>query len=302
MGIYDRDYYRDDEPQAGFQLRPPGTLIGKLVGLNIAVFLATWVFVDLHGLLALDTDVFTQPWKLPQLLTYGFTHAPVRKITELGESVAIPGGIFHILFNMFALFMFGRDLERHYGARELLTFYLLVIISAGLIWSLGMLVSEDPKGLVGASGGVYAIVILYCLNYPHQRLLLFGVVPIKAWLAGILMVGVDQLYALRGETGIAHSVHLWGALLALIYFQLGWKMSAWIPATRRRQSRLRVHDPDAQPEMPAGPSRSDRKAKKLAQESDRILEKIQQQGEQSLTSRERRTLEKYSRQVRQDRR
>ena len=56
MGIYDRDYYRDDEPQAGFQLRPPGTLIGKLVGLNIAVFLATWVFVIL---------VVSNTWRKP---------------------------------------------------------------------------------------------------------------------------------------------------------------------------------------------------------------------------------------------
>lgn len=298
MGIYDREYYRDEESQPGMQLRAPATLVGKLIGLNVAVFLATWFFHDLYAYVQLDPDVLSQPWKLPQLLSYGFTHAPVREVTAQGESIAVQGGIFHILFNMFALFMFGRSLEQRYGARELLFFYVLAIITGGLVWSLSMLASETPTTLVGASGGVYAIVILFCLNFPHQPLLLFGVIPIKAWLMGILMVVLDQLYALSGATGIAHSVHLCGAVFALLYFQLGVKFSSWLPRGRVRRGHLKVHDPDAEPVRP--PSR-DRKAEKLASESDRILEKIQREGEQSLTGRERRTLEKYSRSVREKR-
>ena len=192
---------------------------------------------------------------------------------------------------MFALFVFGRPLEARYGQRELLAFYLSAIVLGGLLWIGYGLADENVPILVGASGGVYAIAILFCLNYPRQILLLFGVIPMKAWLVGIMIVVGDQLMGILAEDNVAHSVHLAGAAFAWIYFQTGIKVATLIP--RRRRGTLKVHDPDQLP-----PSRSELREQKLVDQGDKILAKIQQHGEESLTSKERRILERYSRHMR----
>ena len=291
MGIHDREYYRDEGSSQGIQLRPPATLIGKLIAINVLVFFACWFFPSIYGYIQLDPDVFEHPWKLLQLLSYGFVHAPVRELNEMNESVAQSDGIFHILFNMFALFVFGRHLETRYGQRELLAFYLSAIVLGGLLWVGYGLADDNVAPLVGASGGVYAIAILFCLNYPRQILLLFGVIPMKAWMVGIMIVVVDQLMGVLAEDNVAHSVHLAGAAFAWIYFQTGIKLATLVP--RRRRGTLKVHDPDQLP-----PSRSELREQKLVDQGDAILAKIQQHGEESLTRKERRVLERYSRHMR----
>ena len=283
MGIHDREYYQQGGATEGVHLRSPSTLIGKLILLNILVFFACWIFPGIRDFIQLDPDVLVKPWKLPQLVSYGFVHASVLENRD---------GIFHILFNMFALFVFGRNLEERYGQRELLVFYLTEIILGGLLWSGWMLASGGKVVLIGASGGVYAIAILYCLCFPNHLLLLFGVIPVRAWLVGIMMVVLDQLIGLLAEDNVAHSVHLAGAAFAWIYFQTGVKLGGLVPRGRGGRS-LKIHDPDGQ-----GSERTSRRVQKLEKEGDRILVKIQQQGEQSLTNQERRTLERYSREMR----
>ena len=112
-----------------------------------------------------------------------------------------------------------------------------------------------------------------------------------AWLVGIMIVVVDQLMGILAEDNVAHSVHLAGAAFAWIYFQTGIKLAPLVP--RRRRGKLKVHDPD---ELP--PSRSEQRMQKLVDQGDAILAKIQRHGEESLTSKERRTLERYSRHMR----
>ena len=297
MGIHDREYYRDEDSSQGVHLRLPSTLIGKLIAINVLVFLACWLFppgsphLSVYEQVHLEPEkIITHPWKAYQVVTYGFVHAPVRVI-EAGESISTRQGIFHILFNMFALFVFGRPLETRYGQRELLAFYLSAIVLGGLLWVGYGLADENVAPLVGASGGVYAIAILFCLNYPRQILLLFGVIPMKAWMVGIMIVVVDQLMGILAEDNVAHSVHLAGAAFAWIYFQTGIKLAALVP--RRRRGTLKVHDPDQ-----LSPSRSELREQKLVGQGDAILAKIQQHGEESLTSKERRVLERYSRHMR----
>ena len=292
MGIHDREYYRDEGSSQGIQLRPPATLIGKLIAINVLVFFACWFFPSIYGYIQLDPDVFEHPWKLLQLLSYGFVHAPVREMNEMNESVAQSDGIFHILFNMFALFVFGRNLETQYGQKELLVFYLTAIVLGGLLWSGYGFYGDQIPPLVGASGGVYAVAILFCLNYPKQVLLLFGVIPMRAWVVGIMIVAMDQLMGIFADDNVAHSVHLAGAGFALIYYKTGIKLARFIPH-RRRGTKLKVHDPD-----PLPPSRSEKRMQKLVDQGDAILAKIQRDGEESLTGKERRTLERYSREMR----
>ncbi|MDP7206039.1 MAG: hypothetical protein QGH11_10735, partial [Pirellulaceae bacterium] len=74
MGIHDREYYRDEGSSQGIHLRPPATLIGKLIAINVLVFFVCWFFPSVYGFIQLDPDVFEHPWKLLQLLSYGFVH------------------------------------------------------------------------------------------------------------------------------------------------------------------------------------------------------------------------------------
>ena len=114
MGIYDRDYLRDEPSRSGFADWP---MTYKLIAVNVAIFVIDmftdslghgWRWLDFH--LALKPDLLAHPWNFWQLLTCGFVHSPTN--------------FQHILFNMIALWMFGLDVERIYGPKEFLRLYL----------------------------------------------------------------------------------------------------------------------------------------------------------------------------------
>jgi hypothetical protein len=141
-------------------------------------------------------------------------------------------------------------------------------------------------------------VVLFCLHYPRRTILLMFVLPVPAWVLGVLVVGYDVMGALgsgnNGPVQTAFSVHLTGAALAFLYFQFHWNFgrllqrpAAWLRAGNR--SRLRVFAP------PADEDDSEQHDSQLSERVDRILEKIHSQGEASLTRQERRILESASR-------
>jgi membrane associated rhomboid family serine protease len=135
------------------------------------------------------------PW---QLLTYGFLH----------------GSFNHILFNMFGLWMFGRDLERLMGPRRFLTYYLTCVIGAGFVQ---LVVAGIQGGLyptLGASGGVFGLLLAYGMTYPNRTvMLLFPPIPMKAKYF-VLIYGLLELYlGISGRSpGVANFAHLGGML------------------------------------------------------------------------------------------
>jgi rhomboid family protein len=274
MGIYDRPYLRDDEERA----RSWGggrSLVINLIILNVVLWVAdALVEGKISRWLALESDVFQKPWLCWQLVTYGFVHAP---------------SIGHILFNMFALWFFGTEIEGVYGRAEFLRIYLLAIVLAGAAWVLMTMVNHQQAMLVGASGGIMAIVILYVLHFPRRIIYIWGLLPVPAWALGTVYVVVDMLGALNpGESNVANIAHLGGVVFGFVYFQTGMNLGRFVP---RRLSdlklpgfrpRLRVHDPTHE-------------SHNLNQQVDAILEKISREGESSLTKQERRTLEEASR-------
>lgn len=292
MGLYDREYYQGD--QGGFGLRGPSTIVGTLILINIAIYLADQLVTQRLGeLLAVHVQTLTRPWLWWQFVTYGFVHAPQPQ---------------HIVFNMLGLFFFGRDIEFTYGRKEFLRLYLTLLVVGSVSWALinwiqGVTMSGP---LVGASGAVAGIIILFALHYPNRTILLMFIIPVPAWFVGILLVVGDALGALgmsgAGEgLNIAYTVHLAGAGFAFLYYRFHWNLGAWVPgnfssAWFKPRPRLRVHDPDQEDD-----DREAADAQALSEEVDRILEKIHQQGESSLTRRERRTLENASRQYQQRR-
>ena len=287
MGIYDRDYYREQRPQ--HTLRGPRTVVGMLILINVAVFLAKGLLFSgtdkLTAIMAVRVWTLTHPLYWWQFVTYGFAHAP-------------PPEYWHVAGNMLVLFFLGRDVEARYGSKEFLRLYLVLLVVASLAWAGVEKLRGAPEMTlaVGASGAVVGIVVLYALNFPHRTLLLFFVIPMPAWVAGLLVVLLDVYGAVSGGDRIAFTAHLGGAAFAFLYCRLGWNLSrwsGWFSLDRLKpRPKLRVHDPD----------RKDQPKQDLGDEVDRILQKISAEGEQSLTRKERRTLETASREYQRKRR
>ena len=131
MGFYDRDYQRgwDEQHEPGLHLNLPSTLTTKLIIVTCGVYLvqlATRPWLNDIG--APQGDWYRRPWLAYQLLSYGFLHST--------------DDLWHIALNMFALWLFGREVEARYGKREFLAFYLVAIVVAGLVWTLAEIPSH----------------------------------------------------------------------------------------------------------------------------------------------------------------
>lgn len=287
MGIYDRDYYQEPEPR--FAFRAPRTMVVTLVLINVAVFVIDWLSGGkLTNFGALPSDVLRRPWDYWQLLSAGFLHDQT--------------SILHLGFNMFVLWMFGREVEAVYGRWEFLRMYLVFLVLASLAWVIttslwdARTAGGDAIPMVGASGAITGILVVFVMNFPRQTILLFGVIPMPAWLMLVMFV-LGDLVAFSGgpgsERNTAFAAHLGGALCGLVYYRSGINFGRLLPQGMRMPNlparRLRLHDPDEQD-------------RQLNREVDAILEKIHQQGEASLTKKERRTLESASRRFQQRRR
>lgn len=276
MGIYDRQYARDDQP--GLHLSAPQTMTVRIIVATAAIYFAQLIIPAIYEWGALQYDWFRRPWTLFQLLTYGFLHSP--------------DDVLHILVNMFMLWMFGREVERVIGPRQYLGFYLTAIGFAGLVWALLQWLEGSPAQLVGASGGVAAIVALFALNFPRRQILFMFAIPMPMWVCALLLVILDINHAMDVSGTVAGTAHLAGALYGFLYFRSGVNPGLWLwdragGLAPKGKPRLRVHQPDSDESVAAN------------DEVDDVLRKIKREGQESLTRRERKILEKASRQYKQ---
>ncbi|HVP32424.1 MAG TPA: rhomboid family intramembrane serine protease [Steroidobacteraceae bacterium] len=186
---------------------PPATR--ALILINIGVFLLQQVagqqIAQLFALWPLGSPQF-RPW---QLITYAFLH----------------GNLAHIFFNMFALFMFGRALEQYWGARRLVTFYLVCVLTAALTQLLAQRGAGVNEEVIGASGGVFGILLAFAWYFPRQRIiLLFPPIPMPAWLFVTLYGLLELFFGVTGtEAGVAHFAHLGGmagGAMCILYWRL----------------------------------------------------------------------------------
>jgi membrane associated rhomboid family serine protease len=180
---------------------PPVTR--TLLLINVAVFALQLVSGDrLIALFALWPFASPQypgapAFEVWQVVTYGFLH----------------GSLTHLLFNMLALYMFGGEIERLLGARHYLTYYMVCVVGAAvaqLVVLGGM--NKPPLPTVGASGGVFGLLLAFGMAYPHRRvMLLFPPIPMPAWLF-VTLYGLLELYlGVTGSgQGVAHFAHLGG--------------------------------------------------------------------------------------------
>jgi membrane associated rhomboid family serine protease len=286
MGIYDRDYerQRDYGDSPGFHLGGDLSWSSKLV-IVMAIVYVVQLLTNSNApaggwftqIFELHADLPRVPWMAFQLVTYGFLHDP--------------GDLKHILFNGFALWMFGRYVEQRYGNKEYLTFYFVTVVVAGLVWLVSEWVASGQLtqfSLLGASGGIAGVLLLFCLNFPRQQIYIWGVLPMPAWVFAILFLGMNLFGTVGGDGHVAYTAHIGGAVFALVYFKAGWQLSNWLPGGWKmpklgRRPSLRVHDP------------ADEIDDATEDAVDNILRKIRERGQESLTREERRILEEASR-------
>ena len=171
---------------------------------NVLIFLAQGS-IDL-GSFALWPlgDPRFEPW---QMVTYSFLH----------------GGVAHIFFNMFALYTFGSNIERLFGSRFYTLYYFACVVSAAICHLVvtGMM-GGPPVPTVGASGGIYGLLLAYGLYFPNQRvMLLIPPIPMNARTLVFVFAAIELFFGVTGTAaGIAHFAHLGGMLG-------GWLMIEW---------------------------------------------------------------------------
>ncbi len=181
----------------------PTVIFGLLVinGLVFALQQMSPQFMVINFALWPATDP-RAPFAFWQLLTYGFLH----------------GSPMHIFFNMFGLWMFGRDLEHFMGSQRFLIYFVVCVVGAGVIQ---LVVAAWQGGLyptVGASGGVFGILLAYGLTFPNRIVVpLFPPIPMRA-ITFVFVFGLLELYlgVSGGAPGIANFAHLGGMLFGYL--------------------------------------------------------------------------------------
>ena len=186
---------------------PPATL--ALLAANIGVYL-----LQAQGGTGLILSFALWPPGVPgappfeswQLVTYGFLH----------------GGLTHLLFNMFALYMFGPDIERLFGTRYFTLYYFACVVTAGVTHlAVTGLMGAAPAPMVGASGAIFGLLLAFGWYFPQRRiLLLFPPIPMPA---RVFVAGYGALELVLGVTGtasgVAHFAHLGGMLGGVLMIQ-----------------------------------------------------------------------------------
>ena len=294
MGFSDRGYYRP-EPSNAFLQEWTGVL--TIIVANIAIWVANLLGANefpINRFLALEGDLPQHLLKVWELVTYGFVHDSHNP--------------WHLVFNMLAIWFFGREVEEIMGRAEFFRFYMTAIVLAGIAWLVSVQVGQPLQAprmfLVGASGAVMAVLAVFIWYFPRQTVLLWGVLPVPAWALGILYFVSDVQGAASGGGNVAHVAHVAGAIFGLLYAWRGWQLGDLtdvLAAFRRRRMRVvRPQDDfDIPHRPPAAPRDGSRLDADLQQEVDRILEKISRSGESSLTAAERDTLTQASRRLKE---
>ena len=224
---------------------PPLTpMVKKLIIITSAVFLLTYIPATYFGVdpfnylewFGLWSGLVIRRFYVWQLVSYLFLH----------------GGWFHIIFNLFALWMFGSDLESKWGGRKFLTYYFVTGVGAGILdVTLNALFPPAIAGpTIGCSGAVYGLLLAYGMLFPERVIYLYMVIPIKAkWF--VVIMGAIELYSSIHSPGsdISHFAHLGGMLFGFLFLRGGslpyrWQLQyhEWQRAQTRKKFEVYMRD------------------------------------------------------------
>ena len=187
--------------------------VNCLIAANVLVyglqFLSGGAVDDLFALQPLQQFLAGQPpFHLWQIVTYAFLHAT--------------DNYWHLLFNMFGLWMFGSGIERYVGPRRLLACYFASVVTAALAQvTVPMMFGAPPGATIGASGGVFGLILAYAVLFPKSKVAVYFIVPMPTWLFATLYAALELFQGVTGsQSGVAHFAHLGGMVgSALVILQ-----------------------------------------------------------------------------------
>jgi len=196
-----------------------------LLIVNIAVYVLQRLVLPywLVGLFGLVPYLVWHEFYIWQLFTYQFLH----------------GGLMHLLFNMLALWMFGCDLERRWGSEFFLKYFFVAVVGGAILNTLFLPGQIGPS--IGASAGIYGILLAFGLIYPNQIIYFYFLFPIKMKYFVMIIGGIALLSSLdSGQGGIAHLAHLGGMVFGYVYLRWGNPWHHWkLYLDQRRLARLK---------------------------------------------------------------
>ena len=232
-----------------------------LVSVNFGIFVlqtisnAEALFFPLFGLVPKMVWSELMIW---QPITYLFFH----------------GGIWHVLINMFVLWMFGSELERIWGKPRFLKFYFMTGIGSGLITMLFSLQSMTP--IVGASGAVYGVLLAYGLTYPNRKIYLYGIIPIKSiWF--VIGIGfIAFMSSFNNLSQISHITHLSGMLIGYLMLRRPFQWRPFWFSIRKKTLEYQVLQKEKKLSH----------IQKIEHDVDMILDKINREGFDKLSKKE----------------
>jgi len=209
-----RYQFQSEQGNLSFKPKYFTEAIKILIWINVGLFLLKLISqsqIDLARIFGLSPNtVWPMIW---QPVTYMFIH----------------GDIFHVLINMFVLWMFGSEMESIWGRNEFLKYYFVTGVGSGLVWLLLNISSNHDTVLIGASGAVYGILMAYGLMFPNRTVYLYFIIPVKVkWF--VIFIGAIAFFSSMnaGSSNISHLTHLSGMVIGYIYLksnQRGRKLS-----------------------------------------------------------------------------
>jgi membrane associated rhomboid family serine protease len=283
------NWYENERGRGGFSFGAAASWSGLrwIVTLTVGVFLLQWLEQSVLGSHELATWGALRAWWAPVLedgryLADGpLTFNPLFPV-QLVTYAFLHDGFWHIAFNLLFLWIFGPDLEAWLGRASFLRLYLGGAVVGGLAqwgWWLG---SDHPGAVVGASGAVYAVMVLSAFRWPHRTLLVWFVLPVPVWfIVGARVVGDLSDFFNSSAGAVSVLAHLGGTAFAVVWHLQGDVLERFL----RRRQRVAVE-------------RKSAAEQDTRREMDRILAKIQASGLNSLDGGERAFLERRSQELR----
>jgi len=260
-----RDYYGPDagRPTAlGFTPAVRALLVSNVAIFLVSVVVAHRFWPDLFRYFGLvPRRALGEGW-IWQFFTYPFLHSTADAL--------------HLLFNVISLYFFGREIESLYGTRRFLVLYFAAACAGGLLhcaieWGSGLPV-------VGASGAVYGVMVVYALHYPRQKILFFFILPMEMWLLVALLIAFNTAFYAAGASGTAYLAHFGGAVFGYAFWRLRAPFESYFERVAHRMA-----------------ERENARGEELEARLDSVLEKINREGMGSLSKKEWEVLKRASR-------
>ena len=256
-----RFQFQSDPGQVSYKPALFTDAIKILVSVNFGIFLLQTIartegmFFPLFGLVP---KLVWSEFMLWQPFTYLFFH----------------GSIWHVLINMFVLWMFGSELERLWGKKHFLKFYFVTGVGAGLVTMIIGINSMTP--IVGASGAVYGVLLAYGLTYPNRTVYLYGIIPIKSlWF--VIGIGVIAfMSSFDNVSQISHFTHLSGMVIGYLMLKRPVRFNDLWFTIRKRTLEYKIKHEEKKVSQ----------HQEIEREIDSILDKINREGFDSLTNEE----------------